>query len=166
MDRVGDTPARFVARHDGSRWDAPAPGLDAPAYSVTRWQGRVVLGGAFGSVDGVRAGLVAVDDGSRWRPIGDGLLPGARDSERGIVQSVTVVDDVLVAAGGFMVSGARVVPRVAWFDGHRWQPLGGGLDGRATDMIAFDDGVVLGGRFQRAGDQRSVYLARWRGAPR
>ncbi|MBN9693825.1 MAG: hypothetical protein J0M24_26590 [Verrucomicrobia bacterium] len=75
------------------------------------------------------------------------------------------VGAILAGAGGLEVNG------VARWDGHRWHPLGTGLDGftgtptdGAVNVVAVDGtNVYVGGTFTLAGGQPASRIARWDG---
>jgi hypothetical protein len=119
--------------------------------SIARWDGLVWTGvdtGLGGS------GLDQVLDLAVWDRDGSG--PG---------------EPVLIAVGAFFTAGGEAVNGVGMWDGERWSGVGGGLDLFGFTAVAHDfdgDGpqppqLVVGGRFNRAGDVTARSIARFDG---
>ncbi len=103
---LGDAPAGVNGEVTCSTiWDPDGPG---PLPE------RLVIGGGFGSINGMMALRVAMFDGTQWQPLGAGI-PGY-----GELWALTVFNGDLIAAGNFYPG-----PGAAFrWDGAAWQPLG------------------------------------------
>ncbi|MEO1008505.1 MAG: GC-type dockerin domain-anchored protein [Planctomycetota bacterium] len=137
-------------------WDAAIgqPGLDRGVRrglaALDEGGPLLIASGAFSSAGGVAVGGVAAwtpDDG--WRSFGgSGLTRGGS-----IVgaNAIAVFDGELYAGGRFTEAGGEAIEGVARFDGDRWHPLGGGIDGQVLGMRAVDfqgrDLLILCGTF-------------------
>jgi hypothetical protein len=125
---AGGVSARRIARWDGDTWKSMGTGTVAPApniSSVTAWDPdgdgpaaeHVVVGGSFGEIGGITANGVAKGDGSRWSPIGPGILAP--------VHAVGTWDpDGPGPLGKFLVAGSTLGPGIFRWDGSAWRPLG------------------------------------------
>ncbi len=132
----------FLARHDGIRWRAFEPALDAPVLTMTRHAGHLVVGGAFvRASDGTPLRHVARHDGTRWTALGDGF-----DHD---VLALRASGDRLVAGGRFLASGAESTPHLAEWTGSRWAPLSTAPNGPVQDLIPDGDAWIAVGEFDR-----------------
>jgi len=131
-------------------------GFDDAVLASARWDGRLVVGGKFRSVDGRLANRVAIRDGGEWLPLGDGL--------DGDVHALVAFGGELIAGGVFDTVNGQAAGNVAAWDGATWRPLGAGTSGPVYDMIVWDGAVILVGQFDRIGDDLSTYcIGRWDG---
>jgi hypothetical protein len=77
----------------------------------------------------------------------------------GVVTTLTVHDDALIAGGYFQTAGGVTVHGVARWDGTRWEALGPGVLQAPGDAVfslaSFHGDLVAGGRFGQN-------AARWR----
>ena len=101
-----------------------------------------------------------------WLPTFGGE-PGASD----VVRALTVFDDgtgpALYAGGDFRFVSGIAADYIARWDGSRWTPVGGGMDGVVLALTVFDDGtgpaLYAGGEFATAGGVAANTLAKWDG---
>jgi hypothetical protein len=90
------------------------------------------------------------------------------------VLALTWYGGQLVAGGDFVVTGEdTVLHSVGTWDGSRWQPLGGGIQGggcgppcwaRVTTLANYGDLLLAAGNFVRAGRQQANNIAAWDGS--
>lgn len=165
---VGAGDAPWIRRWDGVAWStvAPAPlrGIGRrKILAVTRFEGRVVIGGLFDEVGGTAAQNVAAWDGTRWVALGDGVtIPQAPASD--CVTSLAVHAGRLVVAGWFSHSGPDETPNVATWDGTRWRALGGGIDGFVNGLAVHRSDLYAVGTLSSAGNSFARTVARWNGS--
>ena len=178
FNNAGGVVASTVARWDGSQWypignNGFGGGTNGLVYAVTVYDGRLVIGGTFSTVDSISASNIAVWDGATWQTLGSGV--------NGPVWALTTWDPdgsgpqpaQLVAGGQFATAGGGAASRIARWDGSAWHPLGGGISGGADpnvyDLTTWDpdgDGpqqanLVAGGLFNTAGGVAANRIARW-----
>ncbi|NMC44957.1 MAG: hypothetical protein GYA46_13645, partial [candidate division Zixibacteria bacterium] len=103
---------------------------------------------------GLPAVLPANEDS--WSPIGLGT--------NGIVYSLAVYNNSLIAGGQFSIAGGTAVSCIAAWNGTAWVPLGAGMNGIVQAMIVFDNKLIAGGQFTTAGGEAASYIAAWDGA--
>lgn len=147
-----------IARWDGEQWHAYGSGLGDLAGSpqaLTFWNDRLVAVGDF-SQDGDGAlGPVVVWNGTAWESVGTlELQPYSH------VYTVEAVGDVLYVGGAFRLVGSDAA-HVAVYDGTTWSPLGEGASDLVQALVAMDEGVYVGGSFDRTGTSPSVGLSLW-----
>jgi len=61
-----------VSEWNGSSWSSIGS-ANNDVYTVVSFNGRLIVGGSFTSIDGVTANRVAQWDGTQWTPLGDGF---------------------------------------------------------------------------------------------
>jgi len=123
------------------------------------YQGRLVVGGSFGSVAGVPAFDLAAWDGTSWTALGSGT--------NGDVYALFVHEDRLIATGSFTAVGGVAAANIAAWDGSAWAPLGGGFTGSSAHgrcLGEFEGDLVAGGRFLNADGDTVNNIALWNGA--
>ncbi len=134
-----------ILRFDGDEWHPMGSGLqwfgdlfsDPGVYTMTTFQGELVVGGLF-----QYSGLRAVEgmarwDGSDWQP-----LPYGPGFVRGLVE----FEGELVMAGGFASLGGVEYPAVVTWNGTDYTPLGDWDSGAWTEALAVyhDELYVIG----------------------
>src|SRR6185436_2279204 len=95
-------------------------------------------GGDFTAAGDFLANHIARWDGNTWAAVSSG------NGMNGIVYALLSFDDGIVgpalyAGGNFTAAGGTSANGVARWDGSAWSPLGGGTDGAAIALRAFDD---------------------------
>lgn len=145
--------ANNIARWDGARWHAYGPGLGGPDSSVLGLaflEGDLVAVGSFALASSpVRA---ARWDGSAWTALGTG---GPTTTS---LVAVEPVGSGLFVGGLIEVDGTA--RHVAFFDGSTWSLLpDGGVSDLVETLSSTDEGLYVGGFFDRAGTIPSVGLA-------
>ena len=136
----------------------------AAAQSVAT---ALIVGGEFRAA-GDQTGLqnIVQWDGRAWSRLA-GLPLG-----EGIVWSLAVYDQQLIAAGRYDLAGTDFVNNIAAFDGFTWRPLGSGLELILTPqydvdvqaMLVFKNTLIAAGYFDTAGGVRASNIAQWDGA--
>ena len=139
--------AAYLARWDGTSWNAIPGGPDGPVHAIAKHGDAICVGGSF-SVPGTNVACLGPEG---WRALGDGL-----NSEVHVLYSDT--DRLL--AGGYFSFGDPSGPPTEFFvglgrfndGGTAWAPLAGGvIDGFITNVWeiapADDGGLWIGGNF-------------------
>ena len=148
-----------IARWDGEAWHAYGDGLgglfDHPTSLGFDADGRLVAVGSFETSGDEDVRFVAVWTGSAWEQVGElALEPYGQPYE------LAVVGDALFVGGAFTLSGTSSQHIAAW-NGTAWVPLAEGASDIVQAMLATDEGVFVGGTFDRTGTVQSVGLALW-----
>lgn len=87
----------------------------------------------------------------------------------GPVNHLTEYNDRLIACGHFSEAGNVTAHRIAAWDGHTWEPLGGGLTSNgssysfAVRTLVVDSLLYVVGSFDSAGGVAAKNIARWDG---
>jgi hypothetical protein len=130
-------------------WDPDGSGPD-PTW--------LVVGGEFGSIDGVPADNIAAWDGLVWRALGFGT--------NGPVHSLADWNGQLIVGGEFTAAGNLAVRSVARYTAGAWSPMGSGLSfstfqtGRVYALTVFNGTLFAGGGFSVS----SRCIAAWNGS--
>lgn len=118
-------------------WHNMAGGVNGPVYAITRFDGKIFVGGSFTEADGTPVQNVAYWDGSSWHSAGCVM---------GTVKDFLVVGSALFVVGDF--SGCISVPGegfAAW-NGSDWEMIDG-LTGHVNTATTLGSNIVLGGTF-------------------
>lgn len=147
-----------IARWDGESWHAYGEGLGdifGAVHAVAMWNGQLVASGSFDTSGETEVGHVAVWNGSAWERLGPAALDGFS------VSALEPVGDALYVGGMFALTEGGEHAHVAVYDGTAWTDLGAGVSDVVEAVLAMDEGVYIGGTFDRAGTSPSVGLALW-----
>ena len=165
---AGGTPAKRVARWDGSSWSPLGHGLSSWAAAFATFDDgggdALYVGGQFATAGGTAVNGVAKWDGSTWSALGSGTS--------GQVLALAVHDDgsgpALFAGGAFTFAGGIAAERIAKWDGSAWSTVGGGFGNAVIMLSVYDDGggpqLYAGGDFTSAGGLPASHVARWNGS--
>ena len=123
-----------IARWDGSQWSAVGSGVGATSesggsaslYAAAIYNGQLVIGGDFDSVDGVAASNIAFWNGSQWKPLGAGIH-GPEAWSTAEVRALLAVGSKLYVGGTFEQAGSATVNSLAAWNGSQWAGVGGGV---------------------------------------
>lgn len=161
-----------IAQWDGANWSAFGTGLGggslaAPAaYSLSSYNGALVVGGDFSSAGGTDAACIASWDGSSWHALGDGIgdtVPGVPARVYALLQD----GPTLTAGGVFTTAGDSVASGLARWDGANWRSVGGGVQvwdpliNGVGALALWEGGLYVGGTFYQSGSLLSSNIARW-----
>lgn len=153
------TGASFLARWEPPVWKGLGAGPNNVVTEImVAENGDVYIGGDFTAIGNVAAKSVAKWNGDSWEALGDGL--------DGRVSALHFGPDGALYAGGlFEQNGAGVpVGHIARYDGEKWVEVGGGLDGRVASLATYQDKLLAGGTFEKAGDVPLHSVGLWDGA--
>lgn len=173
---------RHIARWDtkAEQWAALGGGTDGTVYAIDFGKDVIYAGGDFNTAfntdfSKVAANNIAVWDGKNWNPLGGGF--------NGVVYDIAYnsADDSLYAVGWFTkaynfleAAGQQQPPaeaetieievnRVARWNGSKWEPLDGGVNNRAFNVMVDGDKVYVAGDFSMAGDIVTYRTVTWSG---
>jgi len=121
------------------------------------FDGNLIAGGRFKTINGVPADYLAAWNGATWAP-----LPGGPDST---VRAMTSYDGKLAVGGDFQQAGTIEASRVALWDGGTWSSFDSGVNGSVRVLNAYQGDLYVGGNFSLAGHKASSFIARWMGGP-
>ncbi|MCV6638084.1 hypothetical protein [Candidatus Albibeggiatoa sp. nov. NOAA] len=116
----GDTQLNYIAKWNGTNWEALGDGFNATVYALTLdIEGNLIASGEFSSSGSKPLSHIAKWDGDSWEALGDGLDASA---------STLILDSEgnLIAGGSFFSSGSTFIAK---WNGTSWEPLGEGFDG-------------------------------------
>ncbi len=141
-------------------------GVKGSVYAMVHdAHGNLIVGGSFEQVGEVLARNIAMWNGQRWMPVGEGF--------NGTVFALTLSETgQLYAGGNFTEGNGNPISRIARWDGTNWHALGNGVSNfiasnpAAVYAMAFNEAGVLfvGGDFSRAGSGEASGIATWDGS--
>jgi hypothetical protein len=168
FNTAGGLASNNVAQWDGAAWAPMGDGLPNECRALAVFKDKVVAGGDFTLRDPASGALsndVAQWDGAVWAPLGPGVT-----SNRSRVWALAEYNGELVVAGEFLEVAGVPVNNTAVWDGATWRALGlgvttvvGPFDPIVKALVVFRGALILGGRFQLAGDTPMPYIAAWTG---
>lgn len=166
-----------IARWNGEKWESLDGGVtEGPVFgsvfSLVSAGGRLYVGGKFLRAGSIDARSIAAWDGSRWEPLGEGLVN--RDGSPVRVMAMVPDDNGgIYVAGKFNLAGGLPANNVARWDGFAWTSLGAGVSGQpmgdfiqdGVSAIARDSlgSIYVGGVFTSAGGTEARRIAVWDG---
>ena len=161
---AGAVAANSVASWSGSAWTAFGSGIGGalsanPVFELLVFGGNLVAAGEFTTAGGAAANRIASWNGSAWSTFGSGM------SFR--IEALCILDNKLVAGGMFTSAGGTAASRIARWDGSSWKALGKGVSGGIfgltgiIGLAVYDDKIVAGGNFTKAGTKTAGHIAGW-----
>jgi len=136
----------FLSAWDWLDWipiGVETPGVDF-AWSdrvdaLTVWNGKLVVCGKFGTVDGTTLNNVSIIDNDTWTTVGEGLSgPG--------LTGFAVHNGELYAYGGIDAAGGVPADGFARWNGTHWVGIGDGTFTYGYAAASFDDELIVAGR--------------------
>ena len=157
FSNAGGTPTRGIAKWNGTQWDSlNGPGLDyAPGFAghdLLYYNGSLILGGEFTTVNGLYARGIASWDGISFDTIGNSSTIGA------VLRLATYNND-LYASG--IIPFGNYQHTIARWNGQQWDSVGFGLNRTPYTMSVYNNELYAMGEFDTAGLQPILGIARW-----
>lgn len=144
--QAGGQPANKIAKWTGSAWQPMGSGVVGNVYAMKFYNGRLYVGGAFSSIDGVALANVAYYDGT-WHAMDSGLVGTLAE-----VRAFTVFNNEVVAGGKFSASSSmNNLGNVARWNGSIWMPFGTGLNDKVWALEVFQNDLYAAGQFDSTG---------------
>ena len=174
--------ASNIAKWNGSAWTAVSPAVfsgnsESTILTLGNFNGNLVAGGLFDTIDTTPANRIAIWDGSNWSnlgPLGVGEDPSVLYSVDRVVALITY-NDKLYVGGRFNTAGGVAVNHIASWDGNNWASVGTGVGGSplgsapgVLTLQVADDGsgpaLFACGSFTTAGSTLVNCITKWNGA--
>jgi hypothetical protein len=156
FDTAGGSPAKAIAKWDGSTWTALGSGMagiSIPSVNALALSGSdLYAGGCFTTAGGTPVNHVAKWNGTNWTNFGSGMNDW--------VFALAVSGSDVYAGGWFSTAGGRSANRIAKWNGSSWSPLGSGLNETVRALAVSGSDLYAGGFFTAAGGKVSAYVAR------
>lgn len=157
FDSAGSVASKNYALWNGTSWEAFGPEGGVGCYSMTIFQGDLILSNALG-------GGFSRWDGSSWTTIPIPMNGGT--------YSLDAYNDQLIAGGFFVTAGEDTVNHIIAWDGVNWTPLDGGIGPEyakgsnvsVQSLFNYGGDLIVGGNFTLAGGDTANYIARWDGS--
>jgi hypothetical protein len=147
-----------LAMWDGNAWVPQITDARSDIRSLEEFQGHLVIGGDFTTVEGDLMNGISRKEGDTWLSFG----PGA--GMLGEVVALGEASGTLFAGGGFTFAGQTPANRIAQWDGAAWHALGSGMNSYVFSLVPFSDKLIAGGLFTQAGGSNALHVAQWDGS--
>jgi len=150
---AGDVAANHIARWDGANWRPLGSGIEGTVVQMATRGDELFVIGTFTSAGGVPATNVAKWNGASWSDLGAGLS--------GLPIAITPTDQYVWVTRTMDVTNFVI----SKWDGTGWSDVAGGTFGYGVinTMLASDDSILVGGRFQSVNGEEVNNLAHWDG---
>ena len=136
--------AKRIARWDGSQWHAIGIGANGGFITgiraMTIFNGELIVGGMFGSIDGFPANSVCSFNSTQWDSLGSGVF--------GQIQCFVIdsINNFLYAGGQIWSAGGIPTPcGIAKWDGSSWSAVGSEPILNPIDMVMYKGKLFAGG---------------------
>jgi FlgD Ig-like domain len=175
FEEAGGLLSERIARWDGDRWSAVAPGLDGPVHALAVFDADgagaqpavLVAGGQFTTAGGAPASNIAAWNGAGWSALAGGIT-----GTDAAVRTLHVWDAdgpgpgnaVLVVGGRFDGAGGQAAGGLATWDGTNWTPLGAGTTQTVWAVADYGSDLWVGGDFDQLDGAPIPRLARFDGS--
>jgi hypothetical protein len=163
----GGTTVNYIAKWNGTSWQALGTGVDGIVRAIAYCNGVVYVGGDFTTAGGVTANYISKWDGTSWQPI---VVSGVNGVEY-TVYSLAVNGNDLYVGGDFFTAGNISANHVAKYSTvtNTWTALGNGTSGNPYSgvvyaMTYYNNNLYVGGAFTQAGTVEANFCARWNGS--
>lgn len=141
----------FVTENVGNyTWHKMGLGVNGSVNAITKFDGKIFIGGSFTTAGSVVARGVAYWNGLDW------ASAGCLD---GVVNDLIVFKGSLYAAGNFKSCGTGVGYNFAKWKGIGWEMIGG-TTGRINTMEEYDNAILLGGAMD-FGTATNINAIKW-----
>lgn len=150
----------YIARWDGTNWNALSTGLTDTCYVLEIGQdGSLYVGGDFTNVGDANGDYIVKWTGASWVSLGTGMDAAS------VLGLIVVPNGDLYATGGFhLASGVANTVHIAKWNGTTWSALGTGLDDDGHKLTADKSGnIYVGGDFHNADGVACNHIAKWNG---
>ena len=141
-----NTNGAYLAQWNGSNWGSiarfPIAGLNHAGYvySLASFNGNLVAGGTFDSINGILVNNIAQWNGSTWSGLGSGIGEPSNTAPT-MVYAVCVFNANLVI-GGILGEAANSLGNLAQWNGLSWQKISNGMSEPINDLIV-DSGNLI-----------------------
>jgi hypothetical protein len=152
----------YIARWDGSSWNALGTGLDDIGRGMAfDADGNLYVAGDFANAGGSAASRIAKWDGSSWS-----ALAGDTIDDNGAYEIEVQKNGNLYVCGSFTGIGSdSTLGFIAEHDGSSWSALGSGVNSSVYGIELMPDGrLYAGGAFTTAGGSSISRVAVWNGS--
>jgi hypothetical protein len=174
FQRIGSVVVDGIARWDGTNWWPLGLGIwsraEGPSAACISDDHRLFVVGYFYKVHGQRAGHVAEWTGTQWAPLLVRRTLGLTDGYLQIL-CLTARDGALYAGGVYSDPEAGSGRAVWRLESNGWSRLPGDFRndpgqgaGTVSQLMLYEDELVVGGAFTYVGDVAGSNLARWTGS--
>lgn len=148
-----------VARWRNGQWQrfgVAGAIINGPIYAIQSYNGDLVIGGNFSTVDQLNRRSLTRWDGTAWQDLG-GQISGQ-------VTSLAVFEGSLVLGGDFSYIAKVWMPSIASWTTTGFRPLGDGFSGAVRALAVYQGKLFAGGDFYQSGNVNVRGVGVWSGS--
>jgi hypothetical protein len=143
---VDDTHYENIVVLDQNKWtgigDNPNIGIDGAIRTIKVIDGEIYIGGVLRPDDTGETQAIMKWDGKSWIGVGEKLTAGSRTA---FVNSMVARDTGIIVSGYFTEAGTQNLRSLAYFDGNKWNDVGGGIHPGNLNITIMDDDLYVAG---------------------
>lgn len=146
-----------IMRWNGNSWTHIGNGANNSVYSMATWNNKILAGGDFTEVGGLKANRFAMWDGNKW----DTLL---NEITFGRVNAINIWNNEIYIGGNFILNNNLTSTYLAKWDGSHWVAVGGDVDYTVYAIEPQGNNLYVGGEFTHANGIGANHIAKWDGS--
>ncbi len=131
--------------------------MDGSVTSLIVHNGKLCAGGYFTTAGENEAAGVAINNGSVWSSLGNGI---GYTSSQDYVTSLFSYNGTLYAGGDFKAGDVRYTNGIAKWDGRNWSAVAYGVDGYVSAFALYEGSLYVAGSFAKAGSSIANGIAK------
>lgn len=156
---AGDEKEKSIFKWNGAAWSEIDAHMNGAITSMLSFQGNLVVGGYFRSVNKVPIPILAVNREGSWYSLGNELAKesekfgkslktkNSQKPQKTLVTTLFENKGVLYAAGKLNAAGGKGI--IKW-DGKNWSNMEQGVVGTVRAMVIYQGNLVIAGTFSSA----------------
>jgi hypothetical protein len=153
---AGTVTASHVALWNGTAWSAMGAGFNYEGYDVCVYNNEIYVAGLFDHSGVTPLNYIAKWNGTSWVDAGNGfnIFTG-----QGLAKS----SKYFIAFGGTGQINNIDMGSIAQWNGTKWITIGNGMNGTVYAMATWNNKILAGGNFTKAGGITANRFAMWDG---
>lgn len=145
-----------IAQWNGTQWSTIGNGVNGNIYAMAAYNNKILIGGDFTEVGGIKANRFAMWDGNKWD-----TLPN--EFTNGSVNAIAIWNNEIYAGGNFNLNNNLSNNYLVKWNGTNWMPVGNDVDYTVFALEQQGNKLYVGGEFTNSGGVSANKIASWDG---